>query len=334
MSVSIITVAYRSGNRLLRLLDSLGHEDVHEVLVVDNDTGGPEIDEAARRPRVRVLDPPRNLGFTGGANLGAREASGDVLVFLNPDTVVTEGSIAKLVRALGDRDVGIAMASLRLLEEPGTLNSSGTVVHVTGIGWAGGYGDAAESDGEVHDVAAPSGAAMAVRAETFHALGGFADELFMYIEDLELGWRARVAGYRVVLVPDAEVLHEYEYGRNPQKSYLLERNRLVFVLSSYSGRLLVLLGPLLFATELGMAVLALKEGWLRDKVSAWGWLARNAGTVGRRRRSTQGLRKVRDRELASWLTPVFDPKMIPAPGLLKAANPLVERYWSLVRRAL
>ena len=175
---------------------------------------------------------------------------------------------------------------------------------------------------------------MAMRAETFHGLGGFADELFMYIEDLELGWRARVAGYRVVLVPGAQVLHEYEYGRNPRKSYLLERNRLVFVLSAYSGRLLLLLGPLLFATELGMTALALKEGWLRDKVSAWGWLARNAGTVGRRRRSTQGLRKVRDRDLATWLTPVFDPKMIAAPGLLRAANPVVERYWSLVRRAL
>jgi GT2 family glycosyltransferase len=175
---------------------------------------------------------------------------------------------------------------------------------------------------------------MAVRAETFHALGGFAEELFMYIEDLELGWRARVAGYRVVLVPGAEVLHEYEYGRNPRKSYLLERNRLVFVLSAYSGRLLVLLGPLLFATELGMTALALKEGWLRDKLSGWGWLARNAGTVGRRRRSTQALRKVRDRDLASWLTPVFDPKMIPVPGLLRAANPVVRGYWTAVRKLL
>lgn len=328
MTTSAVIVTYRPGATFARCLASLAGE-VDEVVVVDN------AGDQAERPEIdRLIVPESNLGFTGGANLGAREASGEVLVFLNPDTVVAKGAIASLVRALEDPEVGIAMASLRLLDDPGTLNSSGTVVHVTGIGWAGGYGDPASSDGEIHDVAAPSGAAMAVRAETFHALGGFAEELFMYIEDLELGWRARVAGYRVVLVPGAEVLHEYEYGRNPRKSYLLERNRLVFVLSSYSGRLLVLLGPLLFATELGMAALALKEGWLRDKVSGWGWLARNAGTVGRRRRSTQALRKVRDRDLAPWLTPVFDPRMIPVPGLLKAANPLVERYWSLVRRAL
>jgi GT2 family glycosyltransferase len=207
------------------------------VVVVDN--AGVERERAGID---RLVVPDDNLGFTGGANLGAREASGDVLLFLNPDTVVTPGAIAALVGALDDPEVGIAMASLRLLDDPATLNSSGTVVHVTGIGWAGGYGEQAGSGSGIQDVAAPSGAAMAVRAETFAELGGFAEELFMYIEDLELGWRARIAGYRVVLVPGAEVLHEYEYGRNPRKSYLLERNRLVFVLSSYSTRLLVLLG--------------------------------------------------------------------------------------------
>jgi GT2 family glycosyltransferase len=175
---------------------------------------------------------------------------------------------------------------------------------------------------------------MAMRAETFHELGGFAEEFFMYLEDLELGWRARIAGYRVVVDPAADVLHEYEFGRNPRKNYFLERNRLVFVLSAYSARLLVLLAPLLVATEVGMVLLALKERWAGDKLAGWGWLLRNARDVGRRRRGTQRLRKVRDRDLARYLTPVFDPGMIPIPGLLRAANPLVERYWSLVRRAL
>ena len=143
-------------------------------------------------------------------------------------------------------------------------------------------------------------------------------------------------GYRVVIEPGADVLHEYEYGRNPAKNYLLERNRLVFVLSAYSARLLVLLGPLLVATELGMTAIALKEGWLRDKVAGWAWLVRNAGVVGspageRRKR----LRTVRDRDLVALPDgDVFDPAMVPVPGLLRAANPVVARYWRLVRRAL
>jgi len=328
-------VAFRSGPALGRLLDSLqGQEGLAETIVVDNGGGGSEIDEARARGGVRVVGAGENLGFAAGSNLGAREAEGDVLVFLNPDTVAAPGAIAQLERTLEDPSIGIAVARLRLLGEPETLNASGVDVHVTGIGWAAGYGEAADSVSEVGDVPSASGTAMAIRAETFRALGGFAEELFMYLEDLEFGWRARLAGYRVVVDPAADVFHEYEYARNPRKSYFLERNRLIFCLSAYSGRQLLLLSPVLLATELGMVGLALKEHWFRDKVAGWGWLVRNGKVVRQRRRSTQGLRRVRDRELAEHLTPTFSPGMLPVPAPLRAANPLVRGYWRLVKKAL
>jgi GT2 family glycosyltransferase len=310
------------------LLDSLADE-VDEVVVVDN--GGTEEDLSQVD---RLITPGENLGFAGGANLGAQDASGDVLVFLNPDTVVRPGAIGRLAVTLEDSSIGIAMARLLLLDEPEKLNSSGVEVHISGIGWAADFGEPTDSLTELRDVPAPSGTAMAVRAETFRELGGFAEELFMYLEDLELGWRARLAGYRVVVDPAADVLHEYEYGRNPRKSYFLERNRLVFVLSAYSARQLVLLAPLLVLTELGMTAIATKERWLRDKVAGWGWLLRNARTVAGRRRQTQALRRVRDRELARYLTATFSPAMTPVPGLLQAANPVVAAYWRLVSRWL
>jgi GT2 family glycosyltransferase len=335
VATSVVIVTYRPGPGLARCLESLrGQDGLVQTILVDNGGGGLEIESARAIEGVEVIDSGENRGFAAGCNLGAASASGDVLVFLNPDTVVAPGAIASLALTVEEQAVGIAMARLCLLEEPEKLNSSGVRVHVTGIGWAGGYGEPADSITELKEVTAPSGTAMAMRTETFRELGGFAEELFMYLEDLELGWRARLAGYRVVVDPAADVLHDYEFGRNPRKNYFLERNRLVFVLSTYSVRLLVLLGPLLVATELGMVALALKGGWLRDKLAGWGWLVRNPGQVSRRRRSTQRLRKVRDRELVRYLTPVFDPKMIPVPGLLRAANPLVERYWSLVKRGL
>jgi GT2 family glycosyltransferase len=156
----------------------------------------------------------------------------------------------------------------------------------------------------------------------------------MYLEDLELGWRARLAGYRVVVDPAADVYHDYEYGRNPRKNYLLERNRLVFCLSAYSARTLLLLAPVLLAAELGMVALSLRERWLRDKLAGWAWLLRHARLVGRRRRHTQGLRRVSDAKLADHLTPVFSPGMLPVPMPLRAANPVVSRYWSIVKKAL
>jgi hypothetical protein len=108
----------------------------------------------------------------------------------------------------------------------------------------------------------------------------------------------------------------------------------VFVLSSYSPRLLVLLAPVLASAELGMLGLALKEGWAGDKLRGWGWLLRHAGWLRRHRRETQRLRRVRDRELAPYLSPVLAPAMIPVPSPVRAINPLVARYWSLVKKLL
>ena len=333
MRVSVVTVAYGAGPSLGRLLDSLAGE-ADEVVVVDNGEGGEEIADAGAREGVSVVSPVENLGFAAGSNRGAREAAGDVLVFLNPDTVVASGALDSLRRTLEDRSIGIAMARLLLLDRPEVLNSRGTEVHVSGIGWAAGYGEPADTVRQLREVAAPSGAAMAIRAETFRSLGGFAEELFMYLEDVELGWRAHLAGLRVVVDPEADVFHEYDFGRNPRKNYFIERNRLFFCLTTFSPRLLVLLSPVLVSTELGMAVVALREGWFKDKAAGWGWCIRNGPVIVRRRRSTQGLRTVRDRDLAGLLTPVFDPTMLPVPRMLRAANPVVARYWRLVRRAL
>jgi GT2 family glycosyltransferase len=332
---SAVVVAYRSGESLTRCLDSLaGQEGLREVVVVDNGGGGPEVEEARSRESIRVLDRGGNVGFAAGCNAGAAAAEGEVLLFLNPDTVVAPGAVAQLARTLEDDTIGIAMARLRLLARPELLNSSGLGLHVTGLSWAEGYEERADGVDAVRDVPAASGAAMAVRAETFRALGGFTDELFMYQEDLLLGWKARLAGLRVVVDPAADVYHDYEYGRNPAKHYLLERNRLVFVLSTYSPRLLVLLAPVLVSTELAMAVHAAREGWLREKLRSWAWVARNARWLARERRATQRLRRVRDRELAPLLTPTLSPAMIELPGVAKAANRAVEAYWRLARRAL
>jgi GT2 family glycosyltransferase len=326
-AISVVIVAYNNGPALPRCLRSLEDEGV-EVLVVNNGDPIPRPDGA------RLLSPRRNLGFAAGCNLGAAHASGDVLLFLNPDTVVAPGAPAELARTLEDPTVGIAMPRLRLLDHPELLNSGGNVLHVTGLAWAGGYGERADAIDAVRDVTYATGAAMAIRAELFRALGGFTEELFMYQEDLELGWRVRLAGLRVVVTPRADVYHDYEYGRNPRKQYLLERNRLVFVLSAYSARLLALLSPVLLANELAMLALAGKEGWWRDKLAGWGWLVRHARWLARHRRETQRLRRVHDRDLAPLLAAVIDPAMIELPRRVSAANRLVAWYWSLARRAL
>jgi GT2 family glycosyltransferase len=302
-----------------------------EVIVVDN--AGSDA-ATAEGFGVRLVEPGRNLGFAGGCNRGAAEATGDVLVFLNPDTVVDPGALSRLAETLQDPSIGIAMARLRLLDRPELLNSGGTVLHLSGLAWAGRYGEEAEELQELEDIAAPSGAAMAIRADLFRELGGFTDELFMYLEDTELGWRAHLHGLRVVVDPGADVYHEYEFGRHPAKIALLERNREIFVLTAYSLRLLLLLMPALAVTELAMLAVAAKQRWLGGKLGGWWWCVSHARWLARHRQSAQRLRRVRDRELAGLLTPILDPRMVRLPRPVVVANRVLRPYWALVRKAL
>jgi GT2 family glycosyltransferase len=329
-----VVVAYHSGPGLARCLESLRqYAPEAEVVVVDN--GGADDDIGDERwDGLRVVAPEENLGFAAGANLGAGETSGDVLVFLNPDTVVAPGALRGLARRVENPEIGVAMARLRLLDRPELLNSGGTVVHVSGLAWAGRFGEPAQEISALEDVAAASGAALTIRRETFRELGGFTAELFMYQEDVELSWRAHLHGLRVVVDPSADVFHEYQFARNPTKIALLERNRLIFVLSAYSFRLLLLLAPVLVLGELALLAVAARHRWFRGKLGGWWWLLRHARWLARHRRETQGLRTVRDRELAHFLAPALDPKMTPVPRGLGFVNRLLAPYWSLARRAL
>jgi GT2 family glycosyltransferase len=333
-SLTAVIVSYGGRDEVLRCVRSVREtEPEAQVVVVENGAPAPPLQEAAARGELELVVPGRNLGFGGGCNLGARHARGDVLAFLNPDTVVAPGALAALAGALTDDSVGIATARVRLLDEPHLLNTGGNVLHLTGLAWVAGYRLPVHTAAAERDVAFPSGAAMAMRRDLFAELGGFREELFMYHEDVDLGWRVWMSGRRVVMTPAADVFHAYSFGRNPQKRYLLERNRLTFLLCDLPGRLLLLLAPVLLAAEVGLTLLAWREGWLREKARGWAWCARHARALRRRRRETQALRRVPVRLLAGLLSATVDPTVVDVPAPVRLANPLLGAYWALARRA-
>ncbi len=283
-------------------------------------------------PRVTVVRPGRNLGFAEGCNLGADRTSGEYLAFVNSDAVVRPTALSALVGALDD-SVGLATPSLRLLADEGVINSAGNPVHYLGLSWAGGLGRSARHFAEPRDVASATGAATVCRADRFRALGGFCEPMFAYCEDAELSLRCWQRGWRVVYVPEAVVLHHYEFSRNPKKLYLLERNRLFLVLTLWSTRLLVLLAPALVGLEVAMVLVAARDGWLREKLAGWRWLLRHVALVRRRRAEVQAARTVPDSRIACLLTADVTPGLpglTPADGLRR----LSRGYWRVVQAVL
>ncbi len=303
-----------------------------DVVLVDNGCTSDAVSRLRGRSGVTVLTPETNLGFAGGCNHGAHQARGEYLAFVNGDAVVKPDALRRLVAGLG-QDVGLTTASLRLYDDEDTMNSAGNPVHYLGLSWAGGLGEPASRYAAPADVASATGAATVCRKDRFVELGGFCEPMFAYCEDTELSLRCWQRGWRVVFVPDAVVLHRYEFSRNTNKLYLLERNRLFVILTLYSPRMLaVVLGPLV-ALELAMLALALKQGWARSKVAGWWWLVRNAGLVRARRREVRAQQSVPDSRLAAILTGDFDPGVegLAAPAPLRKVS---AAYWRVARRAL
>jgi GT2 family glycosyltransferase len=334
--VSAVVVAYGEEPWLERCVASLLASDgvVVEVIVVDNTGTGGGVDRLEGRERVKLVRPGRNLGFAGGCNLGARGASGDVIVLVNQDAVVEAATLRRLADVALRPGVAIATASIRLAHAPERLNSAGNDVHFLGFGWSGSYDRPAAASTVEEDAVAASGAGMAVRRDLWDQLDGFAEEYFAYHEDAELSVRCWHQGRRVVYVPDAIVTHRYEFSRNPTKYFLVERNRLLFSLTLYETRTLLLLAPAFLCLEVGMLAVAAQGGWLSEKLAGWRWIARNRRWVVARRRLLQRERTRPDRELAPMLARRFDAGNLPLPRALRPLDALLGAYWAVVLRLL
>ncbi|MEA2686602.1 MAG: hypothetical protein QOE93_1797 [Actinomycetota bacterium] len=340
-TIDVVIPAWGDDPWLERSVDSvLASTGVDAIaVVVDNGADPATIDRLAARPRVTVVRPGTNLGFAGGCNAGARAAAtarptSEFVAFLNQDAILEPGALAALAAVALRPDVGIASASVRLADHPDTMNSAGNPVHFLGFCWAGAYGEPTAAHAEEVEIASPSGTAMAARREVWDALGGFNEQFFAYLEDAEVGLRCWQRGLRVVYVPTAVVTHRYEFSRNDLKWYLLERNRLVLLLTVYERRTLLLLAPAIVGVEVGMLLVAARAGWLRPKLRGWAWTFRHRHDVADRRRQVQTTRLVADKSVAPRLETRFDPANMGIPGWIRPLNAGLAGYWQITRRML
>jgi hypothetical protein len=282
-----------------------------------------------------------NLGFSGGNNQAMRKAleDGDGYAYLlNPDTEAQPGFLEEAIKVMeSDPRIGIVQSQLRLHPKTELVNSWGNEIHFLGFGYAGGEstpadGPEARAKLRVRDIAYASGAGMLIRASMLRELGMLDEELFAYHEDLEFSWRARLAGWRVVLAPASVVHHKYEFSRSIKKYYWMERNRLIVLLRCYRWQTLLATLPAFLAMELGLWIFAFKSGWWKEKLRTYAYflLPANLGKLAAARRKTQCLRRISDRRATAPFTgKVLFQQMQPV-LLTRLANPLFATYWKIL----
>lgn len=193
-----------------------------EVLVLDNASQDGSVQIVEKEfPQVRLLVSERNLGFARGHNLLARHARGRYLLLLNPDTVVMRDTLTKLIRfAEAHPEAGII--GPKLLNPDGSLqyscrrfpNPIAAIFRNTPLGrlfpnnrYTRDYLMLDWDHNSIREVDWVSGAAMLVRREVYQQLGGFDEQFFMYVEDVDLCYRAWQAGWKVLYYPDAIIIH-------------------------------------------------------------------------------------------------------------------------------
>ncbi|WET80551.1 glycosyltransferase [Amycolatopsis sp. QT-25] len=251
--VSVIVVNYRGAADTVTCLRALAEHDYPdlEVICVDNASGGSDVAEIkAAAPGVKLVESPVNSGFAGGCNLGAKHAAGTVLAFLNNDARPAPGWVGAAVAELRARPTVAAVAS-KVLDWDGT----GADFVDAGLTWFGmGYkrhagsplSDVPAAEHEIaKDVLFATGSAMFVRAGVFAELGGFDERFFMFYEDVDLGWRLNLRGWRVRYVPESLTYHKHHATMSTvdapdsgRETFLLERNALAALYKNLSDETL------------------------------------------------------------------------------------------------
>jgi len=311
--ISVIIPNWNGTTLLPGCLDSLRsqtHPD-YEVILVDNASTDDSVEMIRREyPEVRVLELDRNLGLTGGVNAGIAIARGETIALLNNDAEAAPAWLTELEAALARHpEAGSVASKMLLYDQPKTINSAGDFYRTDGI--PGNRGVWQQDDGEFDQeglVFGGCGGAVAYRRTMLEQIGLFDEDFFMYCEDVDLSWRAQLAGWGCVYAPLAVVHHRLSAtGGGVLASYYNGRNCIYVVVKNYPSSLLRKHWLSIIRAQLkiaGDALRAFRGNSARARLR--GQLAGLCGIpflLGKRGR-TQSLRRVSDDHLLSVLTEI------------------------------
>lgn len=312
----------------------------HQILVVDNASSDDTRLRVRREfPHVEMYASQENLGYAGGNNIGFEKAlayQADFVGVVTQDVVVDEQWLLQSVEAaLSDSRVGLVQPLLLLWPQKDLVNSIGNATHILGYGYARAYREPVVSlnSRETQPVPYASGACLLLSAKALREVGGFDEEMWMYNEDQDLGWRMWLMGYKNVMAPQSKAYHQYEFSRSISKVYFMDRNRLLVVLQNYHWASLLLLAPGLLINEAATFVLAVAGGWWREKIRVWRYfLRRNSWRkIREKRRLRQSQRTVKDKEIIAMFTGKILFQDIRNTVIDRVANPVLHLYWRFMR---
>lgn len=202
--VTIIIVNFNGKTYLENCFESLSKITYSnfEIILIDNNSSDESVDFVKKNyPDVKLIVLESNLGFAEPNNVASQDANGEYLLFLNNDTIVDKDFVSELIKSMiKDPQIGICQSMLLKLDN--TVDSSGDFIDELGVS----YNSVTLVESE-REISSARGASMLVRKDVFDELHGFDKEFFVSFEDVDLGWRTWIKGYKVILSPKSIVYH-------------------------------------------------------------------------------------------------------------------------------
>ena len=288
--VSIVVLCYNGSPHLKTCLDSIEHLTYKniEVILVDNASTDNSVDIVkSNYPWVRIVSNDRNLGYTGGNNVGARVANGKYIFFLNQDTEIDCRCLDNLVNVIEKDDkIGICGCKILLFYNRHYFHHAGGEYNLIGITLDRGRYDFDEGQyNKVENVTFANGVALLVRKNLLRKIGLFDPKFFAYNEDVDICLRAWMSGNRVVYVPKAVVYHKLgaNFGRlSPITIFHASKNNLIILFKNISPREMLFLPMLAFAYRVALITAYLKKrepAKARAVMSAAVWAFKNISHI-------------------------------------------------------
>jgi GT2 family glycosyltransferase len=305
---------------LKRCLDALVRQTYQDfsIVVVDNgSTDNSIVWLRENMPSVHVIVNPTNRGFAAAVNQGIRASSSEFIATLNNDTEPEPGWLEALVRAAeSDNRVGMCASKMLFADQPHIINSAGISIDPVGIAWdyRGGEQDRPDQEKGPTEVFGPCAGAALYRRGMLEEIGLFDEDFFAYLEDVDLAWRARLAGWQAIYVPAARVYHFHSatLGEGSSfKSFLLGRNKVWLILKNYPMPWLAYYLPLILIYDLFAIFYAIVARGdfhaLQGRVVALSkW-----SIIWQKRRQVQSLRRITPNEWQKLLAPLEPPWKVP-----------------------
>jgi GT2 family glycosyltransferase len=292
-------------------------------------------------PEMEYISNVDDVGYAGATGVGlvaARTWGADYVYLLNQDTVVDPNFLWRIVQyAESHSNAAIMQSRLMLKQSPDECNSQGNALHYLGFGFSIGYGEKyIPNETAKLPMFYASGAAVLIRISAIDLIGFFEPSYYMYHEDVDLSWRARLAGFDIAYVEDSVVFHHYEFSRSISKFFWMERNRHLTNLVNYEWKTLLVIAPMTLIMELGTMIFAIKSGWWKEKLRSWIYFFKPSTWqfICTRRAKVASFRKVRDAELLPMLCGVITNQDIENPMLTYVVNPVLNAYFGLIKRIL